>query len=162
MEIDSRGSLAHLSSLDHSVSHQLNLTIPLGRLKRHEFPNAGAVLLRVFFEIAVRDYLDRTGALPAIVEKLKKKQKLPLHGAPTMRQLMPELTRLAKAQLGASKATIVEKALRYDAAAPFSLSELHGFVHGLDQPSDRDIKQFWERTEPLFRLLLEQDPNSSE
>ena len=28
MEIDSRGSLAQRSSLDHSVSHQLNLTIP--------------------------------------------------------------------------------------------------------------------------------------
>ena len=30
MEIDSRGSLAHRSSLDHSVSHQLNLTVPEG------------------------------------------------------------------------------------------------------------------------------------
>ena len=33
MEIDSRGSLAHRSSLDHSVSHQLNLTIPEAGLR---------------------------------------------------------------------------------------------------------------------------------
>ena len=134
----------------------------LRRLKRHEFPNAGAVLLRVFFELAVRDYLDRTGDLPAIIKKLetKEKRKLP-YGAPTMKQLAPEITRLAKAKLRPSEATLVEKAIRYDAAAPFSISELHGFVHQADLPSDRDIKQFWKRTEPLFRLMLEQDPDSS-
>ena len=135
----------------------------LGKLKLHMFPNAGAVLLRVFFELAVLDYLARTGDLPAIVGRLEKKEqrKLP-HGTPTMKQLMPEITRLAKDKLRASEATLVEKALRYDAAAPFSISELHGFVHQADLPSARDIEQFWKRTEPLFRLMLEQDPDSSE
>ena len=135
----------------------------LGRLKRSEFPNAGAVLLRVFFELAVRDYFDRTGALPAIVEKLEKKEQRRLpYGVPTMKQLVPEITTLGKAKLRASEARLVEKALRYDAAAPFSISELHGFVHQADLPSDRDIEQFWKRTEPLFRLMLEEDSDSSE
>ena len=133
----------------------------LGKLKRHEFPNAGAVLLRVFFELTVRDYLDRTGKLLKIVEKLEKKGKLP-HGGPTMKQLVPDIVRLAKAKLGKAEATRVEKALRYDAAAPFSISELHGFVHQADLPSDRDIEQFWQRTEPLFRLMLEQEAESPE
>jgi hypothetical protein len=45
----------------------------------------------------------------------------------------------------------------YDAAAPFTLSELHAFVHQAgDLPSARDIQQFWVRTEPLFRLMLEE------
>ena len=134
----------------------------LGKLKLPTFPNAGAVLLRVFFELAVLDYLERTGDLSALVEKLEKKEqrKLP-HGTPTMKQLTPEITRLAKAKLRARDAKLVEKALRYDRAAPFSISELHGFVHQADLPSARDIEQFWKRTEPLFRLMLEQDPDSS-
>ena len=79
-----------------------------------------------------------------------------------MKQLMPEIERLVKANLRASEARLVEKAFRYDASAPFSISELHGFVHQADLPSARDIEQFWKRTEPLFRLMLEQDPDSSE
>jgi len=56
-----------------------------------------------------------------------------------------------------SESLKVEKAIRYDAAAPFSLSELHAFVHQSDLPSERDLLQFWLRTEPLFRMMLEND-----
>jgi hypothetical protein len=34
-------------------------------------------------------------------------------------------------------------------------------VHQFDLPSARDILQFWKRTEPLFRLMLEQDPEDT-
>ncbi|MBI5504845.1 MAG: hypothetical protein HY899_08570 [Deltaproteobacteria bacterium] len=130
----------------------------LVRLKREEFPNAGAVLLRVFFELAVLDYLQRTGELPAIIERIEKKESRTLpFGVPTMKQLVPEIKRIAKAKLTNASATIVEKAIRYDPSAPFTISELHGFVHQPDLPSARDILQFWKRTEPLFRLMLEQD-----
>ena len=130
----------------------------LVRLNREEFANAGAVLLRVFFELAVLDYLGRIGELPRIIGSLEEKEgrKLPF-GAPTMKQLMPEITRIAKNKLIRADALKVEKAIRYDASAPFTLSELHGFVHQSDLPSARDILQFWNRTEPLFRLMLEQD-----
>ena len=70
---------------------------------------------------------------------------------------MPEIIRIAKNKLTKADALKVEKAIRYDSAAPFTLSELHGFVHQADLPSARDILQFWNRTEPLFRLMLEQD-----
>ncbi len=40
---------------------------------------------------------------------------------------------------------------------PLAVASLHGFVHQDDFPSARDILQFWKRTEPLFRLMLEQD-----
>lgn len=131
----------------------------LTKLKRADYPNAGAVLLRVFFELTVIDYLDRIDELAGIIERIEKKEgrKLPF-GMPTMKQLVPEISRIAKESLAASEAKRVEKAIRYDSAAPFTISDLHGFVHSTDFPSERDILQFWLRTEPLFRLMLERDP----
>lgn len=129
----------------------------LTKLKREKFPNAGAVLLRVFFELAVIHYLDRIGELSPLIQKLGGKGKLPF-GIPTMKQLAPAITKITKERLSASDANKVEKAIRYDAAAPFTISDLHAFVHQAnDLPSARDIWQFWLRTEPLFRLMLEQD-----
>lgn len=129
----------------------------LTKLKREEYPNAGAVLLRVFFELAVMNYLERSGELTKIIEKLGGKGKLP-HGKPTMKQLATEITRIAKEHLTKDEATKVEKAIRYDDAAPFTLSDLHAFVHQpSDLPSARDIYQFWLRTEPLFRMMLERE-----
>jgi hypothetical protein len=130
----------------------------LCKLNREEFPNAGAVLLRVFFELAVLDYLERIGELPKIIQKIEKKEKRRLpFGTPTMKQLVPEITKIAKKKLKRTKSIMVEKAIRYDTSAPFTISELHGFVHQPDLPSARDILQFWNRTEPLFRLMLEQN-----
>ena len=75
-----------------------------------------------------------------------------------MRQFVPELVRIAKEKLSPAQANRVEKALKYDAAAPFTVSDMHAFVHQLDDPpGERDIWQFWIRTEPLFRLMLEED-----
>ncbi|MDP2762738.1 MAG: hypothetical protein Q8O64_20450 [Sideroxyarcus sp.] len=129
----------------------------LTKLKREDFPNAGAVLLRVFFELSVMHYLERSGDLAKLVQKLGGKGQLQ-YGAPTMKQLVPEITRIAKANLGKAEAAKIEKAIRYDAAAPFTLSDLHAFVHQQsDLPGARDIWQFWLRTEPLFRMMLEQD-----
>lgn len=130
----------------------------LTRLKRSEHPNAGAVLLRVFFELAAIDYLDRIGELKPLIQKIETKtgRKLP-YGAPTMKQIVPEIIRLAKEKLSEPQALKVEKAIRYDSAAPFTISDLHAFVHSSDLPSERDIQQFWLRTEPLFRLMLEQN-----
>ena len=129
------------------------------RLKRAQYPNAGAVLLRVFLELAVRDYLERTGRLASITRELKKKGKLPGNKLLTMRHMAPEIIRVARQELSKEEATMVEKALRHDPAAPFSISELNAFVHHTDFPGERDILQFWNRTEPLFRLMLEESPN---
>lgn len=133
----------------------------LVELKREKFPNAGAVLLRVFFELSVVDYLNRTGELPGIVSRIEAKGGQVSFGVPTLKQLVPEITRIAKAKLNRSEAGMVEKAVRYDSSAPFSISELHSFVHHTDFPTPRDIQQFWKRTEPLFKLMLEQDPESA-
>ncbi|HUS46033.1 MAG TPA: ParB N-terminal domain-containing protein [Phycisphaerae bacterium] len=139
----------------------IDIRCELTKLKREDFPNAGAVLLRVFFEIAVVHFLGRIGELPGIIERLKEKDKLRF-GVPTMRQLVPEINRIAKKRLKEADAKKVEKAIRYDAAAPFTISDLHAFVHSADLPGERDIWQFWLRTEPLFRMMLEEDSEGAE
>ncbi len=78
-----------------------------------------------------------------------------------MKHLAKEITAVAKRRLKKTDVTTVEKALRYDKAAPFSISDLHAFVHHTEFPGERDILQFWNRTEPLFRLMLEQEPEDS-
>jgi len=136
----------------------------LTKLKREEFPNAGAVLLRVFFELAVLDYLKRIGHLPSIITRIEKKEKRKIRfGAPTLKQLAPEIIKIAKEKLPAGEASLVEKAITHNPAAPFTISDLHSFVHSpTDLPSARDIQQFWKRTEPFFRLMLEKDVEEAE
>jgi hypothetical protein len=130
------------------------------RLDRVKFPNAGAVLLRVFLELAIVDYLGRIGEMDPLVKRLRNKGAL-RHDTPTMKQMVPEIVRIAKTKLASSEAQKVEKALKYDPSAPFSISELHSFIHHTDMPSERDILQFWTRTQSLFRLMLEQDDKDS-
>lgn len=129
----------------------------LVKLRRDKNPNAGAVLLRVFFELAVFDYLGRTGDLAKTTSRLRAKNKL-RYDTPTLKQLIPDLMETVKRRLSKSDADIVEKAVRHDPAAPFTISDLHSFVHHSGEwPGERDIQQFWLRTEPLFRIMLEQD-----
>src|ERR1051325_2939268 len=129
----------------------------LTKLRRDKFPNAGSVLLRVFFELAALDYLKRTGELAKVTATLKAKNAL-RHDTPTIKQLMPTLISIVKKQLPKVDADKVEKAIKYDPTAPFSISDLHSFVHQSGEwPGERDIQQFWLRTEPLFRMMLEED-----
>jgi hypothetical protein len=142
----------------HGSPRLLDIARELKRLKRKQFPNAGAVLLRVFLELSIVEYLKRTGEMDQIVNRLQKKGSLK-YDLPTMKQLQPEIVRIAKARLPVTEARTVEKALRHDRAAPFTLEDLHAFVHqSQDLPGERDIEQFWLRTQPLFRLMLERDP----
>lgn len=127
----------------------------LTKMDRDEFPNAGAVLLRVFLELSIAHYLEKTGELKKLKEALAAKNKVPPRL--TMQHMINHLLPLAKGRLEAREAIRVEKALRYDEAAPFSIRELHDFVHSEDQPNARDIKTFWLRAEPLFKLMLERE-----
>ena len=138
----------------------MDLLKELRTVNRSKYPNSGAVGLRVFFELVAYDYLRRTGQLDRIVARIERRTngRLP-HGHPRMRDLVQDLVKIAKKELQQNEANEVEKALRYDKAAPFSISDLHSFVHSdLSMPTDRDIQQFWLRTEPLIRLMLERAP----
>jgi len=130
----------------------------LVKLKREDYPNAGAVLLRVFFELTVVDYLKRTGELQSIIDKMPQheQQKL-LFGIPNMKKLVPSIIEIAKKKLAKGEAKLVEKAVTFNPSAPFTISDLNAFIHSPDLPTARDIQQFWVRTEPLLRMMLEQD-----
>lgn len=126
----------------------------LTKLKRGDFPNAGAVLLRVFFELSVLDYLRRTGEFQPIVDRLKSKNALQ-GGSPTIAQLAPDIVRIAKVHFSTNEAAEIEKAVTPNKAAPFTVSDLNAFVHNPTSfPGERDIVQFWTRIEPLMRLML--------
>jgi hypothetical protein len=64
----------------------------------------------------------------------------------------------AKKHLPSSQANSVEKAINYNKTAPFTISDIHSFVHQPNElPTERDILQFWKRIEPLMRHMLEPD-----
>ena len=131
----------------------------LVRLRRDDFPNAGAVLLRVFFELMVRDYLDRTGEMSTIVDRLKQKNALPGHGQPPMAQLVTEIQRVARERLEKDESERIDRALRREKW----LEDLNAFVHQVkDLPTPQDLLAFWERMEPLFRLMLEEPHEDAE
>lgn len=129
----------------------------LTQLRRARFRNSGAVMLRVFLELSIADYLKRISRYDRLVADLKRKNAIPTHRPPALKYLVPEIVKVVKSKLSAEEALRVEKALRYDASAPFTISDLNSFVHSPDLPSERDIEQFWSRTAPLFRLMLEAD-----
>ena len=131
------------------------------KLKREEFPNAAAVLLRVFFELAATHYLDRIGELARITGKLKTAGKLRF-GHMTMQELVKQIKRVAKGRLDDPEYEKVCRALSKDPDVAFRMVDLHAFVHSSDLPGETDIRQFWLRTEPLFRMMLEEETGTSE
>ena len=142
--------------LRHGSDRIRDICRELKKLKRDDYPNASAVLLRVFLELSIQDCLERAGRLQPLASKLKSEGKL-RHSVPTLSQLVPEIKALAKTRLKGAELNKINKALSRDKDAPFNIGDLNAFVHDTDLPSARDILVFWQRTEPLFRLMLEQD-----
>lgn len=121
-------------------------------LKRDDYPNAGAVLLRVFFELMVRDYLERTGEMTGIVSRLREAKALRPHGQADMSQLLGELPRIAKERLERAEAEAITRALRNSKW----LEDFNAFIHRpSDIPTASDLFAFWTRMQPLFHLMLE-------
>ncbi len=126
----------------------------LRRMKRDDFPNGGAVLLRVFLELGIRDYLERAGAYEPLRKRLAEKNKLP-HGHPQMKDLVAEVLKDIKNRLPKHEADLATKAFQSNASARFSISELHSFVHSpRDMPTAHDLEQFWERASPAMEMIF--------
>ncbi|MGD9587560.1 MAG: hypothetical protein AB7Q37_10115 [Pyrinomonadaceae bacterium] len=133
----------------------------LTSLNRDKKPNAGAVLLRVFFELCMVDYLVRSGRMTKLEARLKSINVRWNFDYPDMRHLLKEISDVAKKNLRKGEADKVDKALFGNKATPHVLNDLHAFVHdSADLPIGTDILQFWLRTESLFRLMLETDPTT--
>lgn len=129
-------------------------------LERQRFPNAGAVLLRVFLELSMIDYLERTKRLAPLVEKLRHNRNAVKNGVPIMGELRKVFETIAKEKLKGHAWQGVCKALQKDLTSPFGIDDLHAVIHQLGEfPSDHLIQTFWHRMQPLFSLMLEQDPD---
>lgn len=133
----------------------------LTTLDRERKANAGAVLMRVFFELTVVDYLVRTGRMESLEKRLEANNvKWPFE-YPEMKHLLKEIMQVARANLRKTEADRVEKALFGNTTQSHVLRDLHAFVHDFAElPTGTDILQFWLRTESLFRLMLESDPST--
>lgn len=131
----------------------------LTTLDREKKSNAGAVLLRVFFELCVVDYLKRSGRMATLEQKLTAKGIRWKYDYPAMDHLLKEIKEVAEKNLSRADSNKVKKALFGNRESVHSLNDLHAFVHdSADLPTEKDIMQFWLRTESLFRLMLEIDP----
>jgi hypothetical protein len=127
--------------------------LELRRLKLIEFPNACAMLGRVFVELLVGHYLEKTGKDKPLLDKAKKDGR-PADWSPTLRQMM-------RAILNDSTITIkpmVRRALERltnDDASLVSLEHLDQFVHNrYIAPTERVLRQFWAAFEPLLETFM--------
>lgn len=141
----------------HGGKRVIAIAEELRRMKREDHPNGGAVLLRVFLELAIRDYLTRTGDYALLCKRLKERGKLP-HGHPQMKELVTEVLKDIKRRLPKHEADLATKAMQSNPSARFSISELHSFVHSpKDMPTAHDLEQFWERVSAVMEMLLIDD-----
>jgi hypothetical protein len=139
----------------HGSQKVLAVHTELTGLDRDKKPYASAVLLRVYLELSIVDYLRRTKKFEPLLAALKSEEVRLEQGIPKMKDLVKAILKEAKQNLDASEYGAVEKALTPNDTARFNVSELHAFVHGRDLPIGQDLLQFWVRTEPLFRMMLQ-------
>lgn len=83
----------------YGTDRLVDLRGELIKVDREDKPNTGAVMLRVFLELAVVHYLRQTGELQKVIDALKGKGERLKFGSPTINQLVPEITRIARARL---------------------------------------------------------------
>jgi hypothetical protein len=116
--------------------------IELKKLEVEEYENAVAVLLRVFLELSVEDFLKRKQVIFYDTEKLTAKME-----------------KTAKYWESAKVPRNEIRAWRNAASSHhlFSLNVLHGYVHShLSIPKKRDLVRTWDEMESFFKRLWEQ------
>ncbi|MCR9216724.1 MAG: hypothetical protein NXI14_05915 [bacterium] len=124
------------------------------------YPNAGAMLLRTFFELSILDYLDRTGRLDEMVAELEAKGSKHVrygmkHGLPVMSKLKDEIETNVVPRLKARQQRAVRKVLNDDPYRSGNSEELNSFIHCMKElPTDQALISFWDLAEPLFELML--------
>jgi hypothetical protein len=125
----------------------------LRRLQLAKFPNASAVLLRLLLEFSVSYYLDTTGELKPILDRMRKKEGKRLDWYPTLRHLLNHLLEqdigLQPLELKALK-KFVETRNQAN-----SIDSLDGFVHNrCIDPTESELRAIVRLTEPLLRITL--------
>ncbi|XXF75297.1 hypothetical protein P2318_19730 [Myxococcaceae bacterium GXIMD 01537] len=126
----------------------------LSKLKVSEHPNALAVLLRIFLELLVSDYLDTTGKINELLETTKAKEKGP-KWYPTLKQMLAHVLKDPDIKLPPLPRKALNKMLADDDHY-LSIDHLDAFVHNRHVlPSERDLRGVWDKLEPLLILLMD-------
>jgi hypothetical protein len=127
----------------------------LRRLKRLEYPNACAVLTRIFVELVIGHYLDKTGKIQPLLDKAKKDKK-PADWYPTLAQMMAAVLQDPDFKIKPLPKRSLNKMLSDDDSL-LSLEHLNQFVHNrYTAPTDRELKLMWSRLEPLLELMMDE------
>ena len=125
----------------------------LRRLKVAQYPNACAVLLRIFLELVVSDHLDKTGKIKPLLAAAKQKNK-GLDWYPTLRQMLNAVSHDQSVILSPLARKALNKMISHD-DHPLSLDQMDQFVHNrYVAPSERELRRLWAVLEPLLEQFL--------
>ena len=128
----------------------------LRRLSVADYPNSCGVTFRVFFELLVANYLDKTGLIkPMLAEQVRKNSKTE-EWYPTFRQTLTLL--LAEPRIGIElnpQARKFFKQMATDKHHLMTIDRLDQFVHNkFGSPTEAQLREFWEASEELIKQLL--------
>jgi hypothetical protein len=112
------------------------------KLRVDEVPNAAGVLLRVFFELSIDDYMERTGiTLDQKRETLAKK-------------VDAVLTHMEANDIMTKHARLAVREVMQDPTKATLTSNLNALVHDRQMSvTGNDLKGIWTRLEPFFQTL---------
>lgn len=127
----------------------------LRRLKVADYPNACAVLLRIFVELVVGYNLDKTGKSQPLFDKAKKEGKKS-DWAPTLRQLMRVCMEDKDLKLKALNRKALNRMVNEDDSF-LSLDHIDQYVHNrYIAPKERDLRSIWDTLEPLLEQYMDE------
>jgi hypothetical protein len=127
----------------------------LRRLKLSEFPNACAVLVRIFVELVVAYNLDKTGKSAPLYAKAQKDGK-GQDWAPTLRQMMRIVLQDGDLKLRALNRKALNRMVNNDESL-LSLEHIDQFVHNdYIAPNQRDLRMLWNTLEPFMSQYVQE------
>ena len=111
------------------------------------------MLGRVFVELLVGHYLEKTGKDKPLLEKAKKEHKPP-DWSPTLRQMMRAILNDTTITIKPMVRRALDK-MTNDDTSLVSLEQIDQFVHNrYIAPTERVLRQFWAAFEPLLETFM--------
>jgi len=124
------------------------------KLRVDAFPNACGVMLRLLLDVAVSDYMDRTGKMKLLKGNARNRDR-PSTWSPTLNQMLRYLVNDSHLPLpGQAKRRLTT--LVSDKHSLVSVDLLDAFAHNrFALPVDRELRSLWDTVAPLVALALD-------